>query len=54
MRHIYIRGILSLIWFVAAIVSMVSGNFKTAILYVMLSGVFLFFAYTTWKNKGEE
>ncbi len=57
MRHVYTRGILGLIWLAAAIVSGVSGNFEMSALYVILGGVFLYSAYTTWKkdndNKGE-
>ena len=34
MRHVYIRGILALIWLVAAIVSGVSGNLEMTALYV--------------------
>lgn len=57
MRHVYIRGIIGLIWLAAAIVSGVSGNFEMSALYVILGGIFLYSAYTTWKkdkdNKGE-
>ncbi len=57
MRHVYFRGILGLIWMAAAIVSGVSGHFEMSVLYVILGGVFLYSAYTTWKkdndNKGE-
>lgn len=48
MRHIYIRGILALIWLVAAIVSGVSGNLEMAVLYVIMGGVFLYSAYSVW------
>lgn len=51
MRHVYIRGILSLIWLAAAIVSGISGNFEMAALYVILGGVFLYSAYATWKKE---
>ncbi len=51
MRHVYIRGIMSLIWLAAAIVSGLSGNFEMAVLYVILGGVFLYTAYTTWKKE---
>lgn len=46
MRHVYIRGILGLIWLAAAIVS-------GSMLYVILGAVFLYSAYATWK-KGKE
>ena len=39
MRHIFIRGIIGLIWLVAAIVCGV------------LAGVFLYSAYATWKKE---
>lgn len=51
MRHVYIRGLLSLIWLAAAIVSGISGNFEIAVLYVILAGAFLYSAYATWKKK---
>ncbi len=55
MRHVYIRGILSLIWAAAGVVSGISGNFEMAALYLGLGGIFLYSAYATWKkekNKG--
>ena len=51
MRHVYIRGIIGLIWLAAAIVSGVSGNFEMSMLYVILGGIFLYSIYTTWKKK---
>lgn len=54
MRHVYIRGIIGLVWLMAAIVSGVSGNFEMGVLYVILGGVFLYSAYATWKkDKGD-
>ncbi len=50
MRHVYIRAIMSLIWLAAAVVGGVSGNFKLAVLYVLLGGVFLYNAYAIKKN----
>lgn len=50
MRHVYIRGMIGLIWLAAAIVSGASGNFKMSALYIILGGVFLYFSFTTWKN----
>ena len=43
MRHVYIRGIMGLIWLAAAIVS-VSSNSQMAVLYIILGGVFLYSA----------
>ena len=45
MRHVYIRGMMGLIWLAAAIVS-------GSMLYVILGAVFLY-SYATWK-KGKE
>ena len=51
MRHIYISGIIGLIWLIAAIVCGVSGNFPMAGLYLVLVGVFLYSAYAAWKKE---
>ena len=51
MRHIYIRGIIGLIWLVAAIVCGVSGSFPMMGLYLVLAGVFLYSAYAAWKKE---
>ena len=40
MRHVYIRGILALIWLVAAIASGISGNLEMTGLYVIVGGAF--------------
>lgn len=58
MRHVSIRGIMSLIWLAVAVVSGSSGNLEMAALYVILGGVFLYSAYAAWKrekdSKGEK
>ena len=51
MRHVYIRGILALIWLAAAIICGISGKIEMSLFYVLLCGVFLFSAYTTWKKE---
>lgn len=51
MRHVYIRGILALIFLAAAIVSGVSGNLEMTALYVIMGGLFLYSAYSTWKKE---
>ena len=51
MRHIYIRGIIALIWLAAAIVCGVSGNFPMMVIYLVLAGVFLCSAYAAWKKE---
>lgn len=51
MRHVYIRGLLGVIWLAAAVVSGISGSIEMAVLYVILGGVFLHSAYTIWKQE---
>lgn len=51
MRHVLIRGIMGLIWLAAAVVSGVSGNLGMAVLYLLLGGVFWYFAYAEWKKE---
>ncbi len=53
MRHVWVRSILALIWLAAAVVSGLSGNIEMTLIYVIIGGVFLYFAYTTWRKKGE-
>ena len=50
MRHIYVRGIIGLIWLIAAIVCGVSESFSMG-LYIILAGVFLYSAYAAWKKE---
>ena len=50
MRHVYIRGILALIW-LAAVVSGVSGNLEWAGLHVLMGAVFGYSAYASWKKE---
>lgn len=54
MRHVVIRGLLGLLWLVAALVSGQSENFEMAAFYVLLGGVFLYSAFTTWKKEREK
>lgn len=51
MRHVYIRGIMVVIWLAAAIASGVSGNVEMTVLYVALGAAFLYFAYAAWKKE---
>lgn len=51
MRHIYTRGIIGMIWLVAAIVCGISGNLPMMGLYIVLAGAFLYSAYTIWKKE---
>lgn len=50
MRHISIRGILTLIWLAAAVVSGLSGKLEWAGLYVLLGAVFGYSCYASWKK----
>lgn len=58
MRHVYIRGILALIWLVVALISGISGNLEMAALYIIIGALFLYSTYSIWKNekknKGEK
>ncbi|RKJ51069.1 hypothetical protein D7Y05_03800 [bacterium 1XD42-54] len=47
----YIRGIIGLIWLVAAIVCGISGDFPMMGLYLVLAGAFLYSAYAVRKKK---
>lgn len=50
MRHVYIRGILALVWMAAAVVSGVQGRWEMAAFYVLMGGVCLYAAYAMWKK----
>lgn len=58
MRHVYIRGILAVVWLAAAVVSGISGRFEMAFLYVIMGGIFLYSAYRALRQnkdgKGEQ
>ena len=51
MRHVYIRGLLGLIWGVAAVLCGISGRFEMTVLYLVLCGVFLGSAFSVWKKE---
>lgn len=51
MRHVYIRGILALIWLAAAAVSGVSGNLEWTGLYILMGAAFGYSAYASWKKE---
>ena len=51
MRHIYIRGMIGLIWLITAIICSVSGSFQMTVLYLILAGAFLYYAYAVWKKE---
>ena len=50
MRHIYIRGILALLWLAAAVFSAVSGDLEWTGLYVLMGIAFGGSAYGAWKK----
>ena len=57
MRHVYIRGILAVIWLAIAVANGISGRFEIAMLYVIICGIFLYSAYRAQQkeqdSKGE-
>ena len=50
MRHVYIRGILALLWLAAAVFSAVSGDLEWAGLYVLMGAAFGYSAWASWKK----
>lgn len=59
MRHVYMRGILSLIWLLAALlIIVISNNLEMAGLYILIGALFLYSTYSMWnkvkKDKGEK
>ncbi|MCI8333488.1 MAG: hypothetical protein HFH25_02765 [Lachnospiraceae bacterium] len=51
MRHIYVRGVMSVVWFGTALVSGLSGSLETAGFYAILGALFLYSAYGVWKKE---
>lgn len=51
MRHFYVRLILGLVFIGCAIYSLTTAKQMYALLYIILGGVFLYSAYTTWKKE---
>ena len=52
MRHVYVRGILALVWLAAAVVCGVRGNGAGAALYALMGAAFGVSAYAAWKKRG--
>lgn len=50
MRHVYIRGILAVIWLAAAAVSGLSGKLEWAGLYILMGVAFGYSAWAAWKK----
>lgn len=51
MRHVYIRGILAVVWLAAAVVSGGAGMMANTALYIVMAGVFAFSAHSMWKEE---
>ncbi len=51
MRHVFIRGIISLVWLAAAVICGMSGSLEMTAIYIVLGGAFLYSAYATWKKE---
>ena len=51
MRQVFIRGIISLVWFAVAIINGISGKLENAALSVLVGCVILYSAYTAWKKE---
>ena len=54
MRHFYFRLIFGIVWLAAAVISAVGTNISFAILYVVLSIVFLWSAYSIRKKEKDK
>ncbi len=54
MRHFYFRFILGFIFAVCLIFSLITMNIPFAILYLFLSGTFLYSAYLLWKKDQDD
>jgi len=54
MRHVYMRGILGVVWMGAAIASLVMGNFSMLGLFGLMSGVYMYSAYNSFKKENAE
>lgn len=50
MRRVYIRGIMGLVWLVAAIACLVSGNMSMLGLFAIVGGVYLYSAFNMFKS----
>lgn len=51
MRHVYIRGLMALIWLIVAIVSVCTGNFIVAAFDAVMGGVFLYSAHSARRRE---
>jgi len=54
MRHVYIRGMMGLIWMAAAVTTGIFGSFEMAVFYVVLAGVLFYNAYALWKKEKDK
>jgi hypothetical protein len=53
MRHLVFRGVLAVIWVVAAIICGINGDMEMAALYAVLGVVFGYTFLTMWKKRKE-
>lgn len=53
MRHLYLRGILTLIWLIAALISGISGGSAMTAFYLLMGGIFLYSTISLWKKRKE-
>ncbi len=53
MRHVYIRGILGVIWMVSLAVCVISGNLMMAGFYGVMGGLCLYSAYIAGRKEKE-
>ena len=51
MRHVYIRGILGMVWMGSAAVCGAAGNFRMAVFYGLLCGLCLRSAWAVYRKE---
>jgi len=51
MRHMVMRGIIGLVWLVAAVVSAISLNFPMVFFFGVMGVAFLGSAYSIWRKR---
>lgn len=50
MRHFYFRIGIGVIWFIVAAINAASGNLPFTVFNAVIGVIFLYSAYTIWKN----
>lgn len=51
MRHFYFRLAFGVLWLIVAIIRAVTANFPFMALYILVSFVFFYSAYSIWKKE---